>query len=107
MKLKVKFLGRSDNILTIYQILRLITGFQWTTPFPDYLKGQDAAVKEGSEGAEAEAEHEGGNRGREGETPCQPEGIAPGSRTKYRKIMRVIDRYNTFGFVFLSYRQKM
>merc|ERR1712117_392981 len=43
-------------------------------PYLDYLKGRDAAVKEGSEGAEAEAEHEGGNRGREGQASCQPEG---------------------------------
>merc|ERR1711884_471196 len=43
-------------------------------PRPDYLKGQDAAVKEGPEGAEAKGEPEGGNRGREGEASCQPEG---------------------------------
>merc|ERR1711884_100487 len=44
------------------------------SPIPDYLKGQDAAVKERPEGAEAEGQSEGGNRGREGQASCQPEG---------------------------------
>ena len=43
-------------------------------PHPNYLQGQNAAVKEGSEGPEAEAERQRWNWGREGESRFQPEG---------------------------------
>ena len=48
-------------------------------PHPNYLPGQNAAVKEGSEGPEAEGERQSWNWRREGEACFQPEGkLSPG-----------------------------
>ena len=48
---------------------------------PTYLQGQDAAIKEGSEGPEAEGQREKWSWGREGESCFQPKGNSYRSHT--------------------------